>query len=48
MRILGYPFNPPTDEQLDYAHSIEKGLAIWPSKDSIRVNNNLIIIKLSN
>ncbi|MED4224292.1 glucosyltransferase domain-containing protein [Neobacillus cucumis] len=48
MRILGYPFHRPTSKQLDYAHSIEKELTVWPKKDSIRIHGNLIVIKLSN
>jgi hypothetical protein len=48
MRTLGYLFNMPTDDQLKYAHSIQDKMGIWPDKKSIKVEKNLIIIKLSN
>jgi hypothetical protein len=47
MRILGYKFNDPTEEQLDYAHSIKNEMTTWPAKESIKIVDNLIIIKLS-
>ena len=40
-------FQYPTEEQLDYAHSIEDQMAIWPEKEGIKISDNLIIIKLS-
>ena len=47
MQALGYEFQLPTDEQLDYAHSLEKKMAVWPEKDGMIVVDNLIVIKLS-
>lgn len=47
MRILGYLYNYPTEEELDYAHSIENELGVWPEANSIRVKDHLIIVKLS-
>ncbi|MFS0775276.1 glucosyltransferase domain-containing protein [Neobacillus sp. 3P2-tot-E-2] len=47
MRTLGYPFQKPTDEQLNYAHSIKQEMTVWPDKNSIRIENDSIIIKLS-
>lgn len=47
MRTLGYMFKEPTLKQLNYAHSIENKMTVWPNKDSILIIGNLIIIKLS-
>jgi hypothetical protein len=47
MRTLGYPYNMPTESQLDYAHTIKHEMTVWPDKNSIRIENDLIIIKLS-
>ncbi len=47
MQALGYEFQLPTDEQLDYARSLEKKMAVWPEKDGMIVVDNLIVIKLS-
>lgn len=47
MRTLGYNFQRPTEEQLDYAWSLKSQMPLWPNKDSIRVEGNLIILKLS-
>lgn len=45
MRIIGYKFNDPTEEQLDYAHSIKNEMTSWPAKDRIKIVDNLIIIQ---
>lgn len=47
MRILGYKFKDPTQDEINYAHTIENELAVWPEKDSIRIVDHLIIIKIS-
>jgi hypothetical protein len=47
LRTLGYPFRRPTDEQLNYTHSINQEITVWQDKNSIRIENDLIIIKLS-
>lgn len=47
MKTLGYPFNIPTSEQLTYAQSIENELTVWPDNNSIRIDEDVIIIKLS-
>lgn len=47
MRAYGFDVNVPTDEQRNYAYSIADQLGIYPSKESIRIEDGLIIVRMS-
>ncbi len=46
MRAYGFDVTDPTEEQTEYAYSIADQLALYPSQDSIRIEEGLIIVRL--
>lgn len=47
MRAYGFDVKDATSEQLEYAESIKDQLAVYPSRDSIRIEDGLIIVRMS-
>lgn len=44
---MGYYIAPPTLEDAELARKEAEGMPCWPATDSVRVNGDLIIVKLS-
>ncbi|MCQ2509543.1 MAG: glucosyltransferase domain-containing protein [Lachnospiraceae bacterium] len=47
MQAYGFDISLPTDEQKAYAASIADQLGIWPSESAVRIEEGLIIVRLS-
>lgn len=47
MNAMGYPFVMPTNDQTAEAKTEAADMAIWPSDDSIRVKDDIVIVRLS-
>lgn len=48
MKTIGYDINMPSQEQIDAARETAKSMPSWPNTNSIKFDNGVIVVKLSN
>ena len=47
MNLMGHDFLAADKNELQQASDIAKNMSVWPSKDAMQINGDLIIVKLS-
>ena len=47
MDIIGHNYLEPSQEDIQKAYESSKNMSVWPNTDSVKFQNNMIIVKLS-
>lgn len=48
MKTIGYPYVNPSMDQLNQGKEIAKNMGVWPNADSVKLVDDIIVVKLSN